>query len=606
MLTVAFLILAVFSILIWGNALKKKLTPTLSSYSLVLAISLKTILIYGLMNVFNYTTIQISIYLVSVFLFFKFKLFQRSNFVNLFKENTVFLAFASFWLVLTLKGKVIYNDEFFWASFVKHLFVFDRYWTADNFLVNSHYVPGVSLWERFFIGTEFVNEQALLFSLGLIFAAVFNVLIDAKTSLKKLFLTFFLFTVFIYNFSPIGISSIYVDTTVGLVLAVCLYAIYDFEGENIFVPLVLFIFFGLLKDTAFLLSILCVFIFGLKLIRLKMHKKSHYVFLFAGLALIFINYLMWQRYLAIVGIHPTDHVKELMKQDLVRISVRTKENWTIFVDAITSRVFPSSKISFIHGNLLLVFSFFILFFIYIRKKYEFLIGYVLGFIGYTMAILIFWFYVTVEYEGKILASYERYFGTYFVGFALFTIKIIVDEGLWSKKYFKYPFLVLCLVFFPSPQMFYPASAKKIIPSVVANKLNLNVKFDREAVEYIDSLVVRNTAPESRLWFIWKKRGGFEMLVSRYEVAPRQFVVQDYIIGDPEDAGDVWTKKLSIGDFFAHAQLVDYVVLGLIDDNFIKNYQSAFLQTPKSAAIYQKVNTPEGVRLSEIAYKDARQ
>lgn len=602
MQTVAFIVFAVFSVLIWSESIKRFLDSKYSSYSLIIAVGLKTVLIYELMLVFNYTVVQIIIYLASIGLLLKFRLYQQKNFITLFTQNKLFLFFVFFWLVVTFQGKVIYNDEFFWASFVKHLYLFDHYWSAENFLVNGHYLPGIPLWQRFFVGTEFINEQAPLFALGLISAAGFNVLLDANKNQKKVLL-FFLCSVAIYNFSPIGISSIYVDTTVGLIFGICLYAIYDFEGENIFVPISLIVFFGLVKDTAFLLSLLCIFILALKLIRLRIRSTSQIIFLAIGVAIIFLNYFLWQRHLNAAGLHSVSHAQDLIKQDLIQISARTKENWALFLNATTTRAFPVSKYLFIHGNLILTFMFFAAFFVYMRKKYEFLIGYVLGFIGYTVAILTFWFYITVEYEGKILASYERYFGTYFVGIALFTIKIIFDQGLWSKKYFRYPFLVLCLVFFPAPQMFYPSSFKKLIPTVLVQKLNLNITFDREAVVPIDTLVLENTPPQSRLWFIWNKRGGYEMLVARYELAPRQFVVQDYIVGDPIDDNDVWTKKLTVEQFMNHAKSVDYVVLGLIDDNFVKNYQSVFVYPPKSPAIYEKISTPEGIKLSEILYKD---
>ncbi len=617
MYSTLFIFLSFFSFLALENFLHFKVGNLLSQqirkYTTAVTICFFTVAFYILSFIFKISTIQYFTYVLAAVLVFQTKLYRIDQLKIFYKRQKLFLWMALGWFVLTIPAEFNEFDEFFWAAFVKHLTIYDTYWTNQVILENARYIPGFSLWEKFFVGPQF-NEQALLFSIGLIFIAGFCALKPAAQSFKTGFLAFLFYSAVIYPFSSIGIGSIYVDTSVGVLFGLSLASIFDGETKtDLFATLGLVAFMGICKETSFLFGLLCVGILVIKFARQKKLVSSFGLILLGGLVFMFFNFFLWQRHLQSVGLSqaPAESSLLALKADFLQVSARTIKTLDIFYSCSLTCAFPiifeSKTFDWLHlrGTVLIDFLAIGAAFLYFRKRFEFAVGYFLGFAGYTVVLLIFWLYVTSEYEGFILASYRRYYGTFFLAFGLLLYRMAIEQKLIERKNFRVFSGLFLLCFFPNPKMFRPASLKKIVSPSLAQMLHLDQSINRDSVKPMIQKVLSQTPNDSKLWIIWQGSDGFEIIVSRLELAPRLLPRLPSSLGDPykdhhhHENGDPWTVNLTIDEFQKNLDEIDYVVLGHIDSNFQLHYASLFMGAIRENGIYKKVFDREKLKLSLV-------
>ena len=67
--------------------------------------------------------------------------------------------------------------------------MFGHYWDENSFINHEvlRYLPGIPIWEVFFTGKGYFNEQALFFALGLFFLAGLNVFLPKNVNYKSFF-----------------------------------------------------------------------------------------------------------------------------------------------------------------------------------------------------------------------------------------------------------------------------------------------------------------------------------------------------------------------------------------------------------------------------------
>jgi hypothetical protein len=460
------------------------------------------------------------------------------------------------------------------------------------------YLPGIQLWEAFFIKKNHFNEQALFFAISIFFHAGLSSFLPKEIKFKNYFLIGLLFCGSIFLFAPGGISVISVDAVIGIIFAFSLILIYEAKTNSDLVAcLILIGYLAITKETAFLLSFLCLFIILLKLIREKNLNKITLTFLSLGLLLVIFNSFSWQRHL--VHANLTAPVSKLIidgiKNDMSSISIRTHDTLAVFFNAILSKPFPSSLLNTtwisrfvnIHGTFLICTIIFIVFLIYsFKKSYEYILGFILGLLGYTSVILMNWLYFSGEYEGRCLASYERYLGMYFLGFSLFFAYIILQKKLYESKKVKLILLAIVILFPPSIKMLYPPSLKNTIPTWVDPLIKIKRDKTRDEVSLLTKKIVDLTSESSRVWLIWQNSTGFQNMIMRYEIGPRKINSWKWSIGTKYYDGDVWTNPMTEFDFISELKGYDYVILGSIDKQFIKEFDGAFQEAPIQSGLYK--------------------
>jgi hypothetical protein len=227
-----------------------------------------------------------------------------------------------------------------------------------------------------------------------------------------------------------------------------------------------------------------------------------------------------------------------------------------------------------------------LFFVF-RKKYEFLLSYTLGLIGYTLFLVMAYLYFFADYERQILVSYERYLGVFFLAYSLLGLKLIIEQQLYRKKLIGFTLLALVLTFRPTPSIFIPLSVRR------------DAAVFRKDLTPISDMVSASTPATAKVWFIWQKSTGIEAMVLRYEIIPRKMNPGQTSLGEPYYEGDIWTTNLSVEEFEKSLRSYDFLAIGQLDDQFLRKYGSLFTAPPQSGSLYQ-IQAVEGSPLRLVA------
>jgi len=582
-----------FILLLYANFVQNRLTENLKSYAPIVAISLITTVTYVLSFLVDLTLVQILLLVIAlVMAFIDFKSHRQSLQPKMFFNRHKFIIISAAFLILTTyNAQIALWDEFFWAGFTKHLFTHDTYWNSAHELINARYLPGLSLWERLFVVFEFNNEQSLFFALGIIFFSTWTALKPNSSTLKQNIYFGILFIAISAMFSPVLISSVYVDTTTGVWFAVLMCAIASFKDKQDILPVIaIALFLAIIKETAFLLSLLCMLMLGIKLIRLKLYKNQKTILIYiSGLALILLNFIIWQQHLKSAGLASSlfkDAVGSILS-DLQSPSERAIKTLSIFYENVLTIKFPRSTFSNItDGNLVINFVLLIPLLFYFRQKYEFVIGYIFGFIGYTATVIVFWLYLTSAYEGYNLASYDRYFGVFFLGFALLVLKLAFDQKLNEKRYFSLFFYAFLITYPPKISSLHPANFKHTINDIGSQIFQYQYTSPNHVLnQYIDQINL-TAENDCKIWMIWQYTTGFPSMVSRYKLNTCTLKGFPWSIGQPQSAEDVWTKNLTDQEIREYLKEVDYVGLGRIDSQFTLRYGHFFEQNPENLKLYK--------------------
>jgi hypothetical protein len=608
-----FLLIGFSCFILFSFFVEKFLSDNFKRYTFIVTLASITLCLYTLTFFLNFFTIQYALYIFSLFILgYELKKHRGQSLFHFFKcYQTVFILALS-WFFLTINVQIVHWDDFSWGIFVKHLNFFGQYWTSSSAVnqIGLRYFPGLSLWETFFTGKNYYAEQPIFFALGLICISSFCALKPLSFTKKQTTYLFILFTCAISWFT-IGIGSISTEASMGFILAAAFIATIDVKNaRDLLVPFILTLFMAITKETGFLLALLVIFLIVVRLIREKNFLSKELVYCITCLALMILNYSLWQWYLKSdpqVAALDSNKLLELFQQDLKELSVRSRDTLNTFFQALYSRPIARSFLSrlpipgfiFIKGFYFFWVAIIGIVLFRMRERYEYLITFFFGLIGYTSVLLVTFLYMFGKEEGKALASYERYIGVYFLAFAIVCIKIILEKELWSEKKFLKALLVLLFIFPPSPKVLHPPTIANLVPDFIANKVSLKKNKSRQEVMSIATKTKSLTPQDSKVWFIWQHTSGIQTMIMRYEMAPRRIIETAWSLGSKYDESDIWTSPYTQEEFSEALKNADYMALGYIDENFIKNYGMFFTSLPKSDAIYKKEVVNNSISLTEI-------
>lgn len=510
------------------------------------------------------------------------------------------------------------------------------------------YFPGIPIWESFFLSKGLFGEWQLYFALSLIVIACAQVLVSAVDAYWKKFLCLLLFVACLTWFST-GLMNIYVDTVMGLLLALALMAITEsISAKDLFVPVFIAAFLAITKETGLALSLVCFFFIVLKFLNFRGQRTQMFLICGSGLLLIVLNYLFWKHYLLNrpdIPSFPIEIVKERIHLDVNGLSAHSREVLNHLGFGFISRAFPypyslirfamnmgfislamslffgvrffkkriqkdlKSVVCFLILTMFFALAFLflkgdsqahpewvgsalfwiiILFIFFITRGFKLTATFLIALIGYTFILAVTYLYYLGTYEGLNLASFERYYGVFFLGFSVLGLYEMIRNAQTQNRVVLCSLVYLTLIFLPSPGHLVPRFYK-----------------DSDTVEMWSKLLpvknkIINATPENcRIWAVFQDTAGFEMMILRFEIAPRQTNGGSWSLGQKYRPADVWTTAMTAAEFSTEARKYNYVALGRIDDRFIKEYGSFFNPQPQNNSVYKVTEIDGQISLVEL-------
>ena len=199
-----------------------------------------------------------------------------------------------------------------------------------------------------------------------------------------------------------------------------------------------------------------------------------------------------------------------------------------------------------------------------------------GYVLYAGALLYMYIHLFTAYEGKTLASLDRYMATYLLGAVIFFLYMMVERiferfGGFGNVLILVP-MALILVFTPWGRVVSDMFNNR---ETVKKTVDKREEYSRLA-EFTDLLDYEN----DRVYFIAQNTNGYEYQVSYYLATPVS-LSYDYSmgwsLGYPYSDDDVWTLDMSAEEW--EQALLDgdyrYVYLYHVDKQFRNRFKDLF-------------------------------
>ena len=529
----------------------------------------------------------LTLLMITYFIIFTiYKLLKDKNYVNFIKEKFLTIGFVFFILLyvyvmfLHYDTTFIYWDEFMhWGFMTKESFRLNAFYSGiQSFLrVHKDYPPFSTvlevLWCR--LSGNYYSEPFTFRALSILLIS-FIIPIFSKLSKHKktdyfkgifIVIIYLLAQVIVYNdFFPSMSDSIYTDFVLGALCAYGMFSAYTIDKINLFNSLkitLILISTILCKQMGLPFYLLIFFVFLIK--NYKKINIKNLIYIISILVIPFIFYKAWDIYIASLNLSGQFSISQIKLSELGNIILNKTgkshqiEAYTNFLSALFNRPILSSpiKINYVFATILLSLKILILEKIYL-KDFKLSISYLLGGIGYGFGMLLLYIFSFNDYEGPLLASYERYLGTYiYVGFMLVVILFSYIATLKSIK--KHVYLtIFCLILSTSH-----SNIKKLIPQ-------------KNTTSYLDNPTyssIINTISSNEI--IYKKI----LIIAQYqndikEVAQYSHPFNDFYIatiGKPKYNGDINAWDINLDDFKNYLQEFDYLFISNSDDPFYNDY-----------------------------------
>lgn len=197
-----------------------------------------------------------------------------------------------------------------------------------------------------------------------------------------------------------------------------------------------------------------------------------------------------------------------------------------------------------------------------------------GAVGYLIFLLLSYVLFFSEYEGIRLASFERYSGTYFLGWALVVLgaysgAVDAFKVKWLRPLLAIPILagLLCLPM----ELFAPQVLSPQIEKVLEQ---------RKQIDALAEVVQKHAAKGEKVYFIAQNSTGFEKFMFSYSVSPLETQWWCWSVGEKYNTDDVWTCKEDLRKLL---EGYSFVVLYNADEQFWKSNSDLFAPDARGRA-----------------------
>ncbi len=464
---------------------------------------------------FLFKTFYIGFFACILFSFlFPIKILIKKESLKTIKEKYITKGVFAFLLLYFIVFLFDFNRFFthwdelsHWGKMVKEMFRLNSFYSVEtsNLLVHKDYPPIMSLMELFYtiLSGKFREVYLIrcmhLFEGSLILSCLQYEKCTYKEAIFKTSISLILMYLLTLLFdTAIVINSIYTDYVLAFFVAYLLFHIFKNHEFN-WIEIILFsiscIFLLLLKQVAiaFYLMILFLFIIHAVMNKYKWNYKRIFITCLLLIILPLASLFLWNNYINHLGIQRQFNISDMNPSTFLSIAKGSSgEDWqreTIknYSYAIFNKSILNSKVqmSYIQFGIVLLFTIYILYKklkekIKIKNMIALSITLFLGFFGYMLLMLLLYVYSFGEYEGPILASFDRYMSTYILicFYTLFFIYIKFNN-LKTKEQLRYIVIIFAIAIVIEPMAY-----AKIRPDLIL--LN-NHDFDeyKQASEFID-------------------------------------------------------------------------------------------------------------------------
>jgi hypothetical protein len=201
---------------------------------------------------------------------------------------------------------------------------------------------------------------------------------------------------------------------------------------------------------------------------------------------------------------------------------------------------------------------------------------VLASVAYALLMALLYAFCFGEYEGPILASYDRYLGTFWFAIAMHGLCYLLKH-FEANQLTKLPNLGIIAV------LIYILAAS---PASIA--LTLDRAHDKNNYTDDMNLLLSKLNQSDKVYIVAQGTNGVHNIKLKYQLMPIETnpsFGSTFSFG-PEDSSDNWTHYLAPKDFRANFKDYDYLYLFNIDQYFIEQYSSQFNETPVSGGLYK--------------------
>lgn len=543
-------------------------------------------IITGFMKKLSYGY-YISLLMIILFLFIViYKVYKDKNYIKTLKNNFLTLGLL-FFIIIYIYIMVMhrfttfrYWDEFMhWGFMAKESFRINAFYSEPGSWLQIHrdYPPFSSilevLWSKLsgnYYSEPFTFRAMSILTISFIFPIFKNFTKNKKDLFKGfIFITLFLLVqvIGISDFFPTFTDSIYTDYLIGILLSYGLFSAFTSDYD----------LFGILNISMVLIALLMTKQMGLPfyllillmvLLKLKLNKKRLLLMLIFFIVIPLSYYIGWSKYIDSLNLSGQFSLTQISVSELLGIMQGTMgkphqiQAYKNFMLALTNRSvldFPI-KLNYILALIITTLLITITSYTYkLKDFYKYSLVYLFGGIGYAFAMLLLYIFSFNDLEGPMLASYERYMGTYiYLGFVLLVFILFDIYSKSSKKLYHY-LITIILIF----SFVLPVNAKKLIPaSKYEGYLN------NEAYTRLFYTIDTNQFIYNKIMLVSQYQSDIGLVAQYY--SPFNYF-QSITLGPPKYDGDYNAWNISVDEFKTELKKYEYIYIYMSDDVFYKDY-----------------------------------
>lgn len=544
------------------------------------------------------------------------------NFTLIIRKFYFAIPFLAFTTTIPQNFRFTMSDEFpSWAANIKTMFAENSLGgieSATRTIANGFYQsypPFQQLFQYLFLRNTFWSEANVQTSQNILaLILLLGAISQAGNSHSRLVFLTWLGAISLYFLFGFSMSNLLADGLLAVQFAACLgFAISSRGAARDYLLLGLLISnLILIKPTGFILS-LCALLLSVSTL-VSDSKKSNWKSTWIKLALLAVpsifTYLSWQLHLRIIDLNLGTESLKVANLGSEETRLRWAKTWESYKSNFFGSLYGQDNLAGIsstvpgvvralHISLFIIFTSLAVAQLVLaltsskiertaKVKNASLIT--LLAILYQIFLLLLYMFFFGEYEGTRSAALVRYSGSFFLGWSILVLGILVKR-LGTLKYsaFTCTTLVCCLFLAAPSAMSLEVRGKYSNDSKLLTRLN---------VEKLLPLTLKLTPEDAKIYYIHQGSNGYEKYIFSYLILPRKSNWSCASLGKPLYEGDVWTCDLSLTHVLRG---YDYLAIGEVDRKFWEaNSQFLSLDSvPTNRGIY-KISYVEGeVKLSSI-------
>lgn len=535
--------------------------------------------------------------------YFKKKDYEYINPKNVFDSRTTVFLISVILICWGMYGKLfdVWDEFSHWGDSVWVMSSLDDYVTNENsFSLVKSYPPGMGLFQyclekiyQQINGKDFAEWLTYVAYQIFVVAFMIPVFSFRKSRIWSINVVTTLLTIFIapLMFGEVLFEDILIDTFLGILFACGMSAFILMEKcslQYILYECSVCMMLVLAKDAGLLFAVFLVVAIGMDVLldkHMKMPAKSVIVYLTMLVLSVGLPKILWATHLEAHNISRSDSVPYDFNEICDIVAGRASGTYRIdvynnFIKRITTAgiqigevVLPDSFL--VLGIFLLTIAIEIVLYnlgktsskkIIIASIVELFVS-----IVYLVGLLFVYMYKLGDFEGPLLASYQRYTDILYEAIWLIFVSVLcfcLDNI--EKKYWRVLSISLAIggMMIVEPM----GTARDYVTREIVSRSN---SF-RGKYQFAEKIISRNCDEDDVVWVVSQGDIGWDRMVIGSIIRPVRHANVPYSIGDTVDDGDGWNVQIEVEELKEELQNenVNYLYIQKLDDRFFR-YQEIF-------------------------------